>query len=89
VAWSLIFDLLFLAVLVWLVLVIGGTLNRMLRALRSMRATLEDLKQALQDLNRGLRSVGYSLEDVAHRADTSLGSTERILYDIKETLRRD
>ncbi len=86
--WRLIFDLLLLAVLVWLVLVIGAALRRMLHALRLMRATLDDLKQALDDLNRSLRSVGGSLEGAAHRADTSLGSTERILYDIRETLRR-
>lgn len=86
--WSLIFGLLILAVLVWLALVIGAALRRMLHALRLMRATLEDLKQALDDLNRSLRSVGSSVEDAAHRADTSLGSTERILHDIRETLRR-
>ena len=86
--WRVIFDLLLLAVLVWLVLVIGAGLRQMLHALRLMRSTMEDLKQALDNLNRGLRAVGGSLEHAAHRADATLGSTERILCDLRETLRR-
>jgi hypothetical protein len=88
VVWRLIFELLILVVVAWLVFVVGAALRRMLHALRLMGATPGRFEPGSEDPNRSLRSVGGSLEDAGQRTDMSLGSTERILYDIRETLRR-
>ena len=79
---------LLVAVLAWLALVVRGAAHRLLHALACLRSTLGDLKQAVQDQNRELKSIGAALEDAGRRADRALGSTERALHDIKDTLAR-
>ena len=82
----IIIGFLLVAVLAWLVFVVRGAADRLLHSLTCLRSTLDDLKRAVQDQNRELKSIGTALEDAGRRTDHALGSTERALRDIKDTL---
>lgn len=86
--WRVIFEFLLLVVLAWLAIIVRGAAHRLLHSMMCLRSTLDDLKQAEQDQNRELKVIGAALEDVGRRADRALGSTERALHDIKDTLAR-
>ena len=86
--WRVILGFLLVAALAWLALIVRGAGHHLLHTLACLRSTLDDLKQAAQDQNRELKSIGTALEDAGRKAGRALGSTERALHDIKDTLAR-